>query len=90
MIIESKQNIFDASLQAYGNLDNLILLLRSNNISLTDALEAGYDVKTPVTDKTDQDILGYYNNKQIKPATDIDKVDEADVNNNCNYCKLFE
>lgn len=74
MILQN-QSLLDISIQEYGNLEGLFDLSTANNISITDALEAGNILNVPSIESITPDIQGYYKNKQLTPATALDAID---------------
>lgn len=69
MKVTQNQSILDICLMAYGNVDSLVPLLLENGLSITDELVPGTELKIPVVDTADSDIVNFYNRKRIKPAT---------------------
>lgn len=69
MKVTQNQSILDICLMAYGNLDSVMALLVANDLSITDELVPGMELKIPEVDTADTDIVNFYNRKSIKPAT---------------------
>ncbi len=74
MILQN-QSLLDISIQEYGNLEGLFDLSTANNISITDALQAGNILNVPSIDSITPDLQRFYKNKNLKPATALDAID---------------
>lgn len=63
------QSLLDFAIQRTGTLESLFQLAIENGISITDELETGRFLLIPDNVKKDVDVLAYYNEKGIQPAT---------------------
>lgn len=86
------QSIFDIALLAYGNLEGVVSLCLENNLSLTDELVPGQTIKVPEYAESKTEIVKYFEDRNINPATAITTEQQTEVvpDESCNYCKLFE
>jgi len=62
------QSLLDLAIQHTGSVTNAFAIAVANNISVSSFLIAGTELLIPDVMK-DEDILNFYNSKQIKPAT---------------------
>lgn len=67
--VANKQSLLDISLQEYGNAKAIFDLALANNMGITDDLVASVLLDIVDSDKTDLDIVNFYKNRGIKPAT---------------------
>lgn len=65
------QSLLDFAIQRTGTLESLFQLAVTNGISITDELETGKFLVLPEDVIKDIDVLAYYNEKGIQPATAI-------------------
>lgn len=63
------QSLLDLAIQHTGSVANAFAIAVANNISVTSFLIAGTELLIPENVLKDEDILNFYNSKQIKPAT---------------------
>lgn len=63
------QSLIDLAIQHTGNVENCFAIAMENGMAISDFLDAGSEVFIPGTLTVNNDILNYYNSKQIKPAT---------------------
>jgi len=61
------QSIFDIAVQELGSIEGAFELAMLNGISVTDELIPGQELILPIV--LNKDIINYYANKGIKPAT---------------------
>lgn len=67
-VVQAGQSFFDVAIQEYGTVEAVILLARSNNMSMTDALTAGQVLEVP--DQVYDRKMGDYCKKNgVCPAT---------------------
>lgn len=62
-----RQSLFDIAIQHLGSADGAYALAQKNNISLTDELTPGMELE--LTDVINKEVVSYYSNKRIVPAT---------------------
>ncbi len=70
-----EQSIFDIALQTTGTIANAMKIAQSNNLNITDDLTVNKDVSLPETVILSNDILRYYKQKKVLPATGLTKRD---------------
>lgn len=63
------QSLFDLAIQEYGTIEAAIDIALFNDLSVTEILEAGTEIKLPPNAPTNQDILNYYHQHNLQPAT---------------------
>ena len=68
VVIHNHQTPLDLAIQNYGSVEGIVDLLLINNLSVTDTLEAGQQLQNS-TELFNQDIVTYYDNRAIRPAT---------------------
>ncbi|MGB1307539.1 MAG: hypothetical protein ACPG6B_01415 [Oceanihabitans sp.] len=68
--IIANQSLLDIALQETGNLEAIMQICTTNNISVTEALTVGTEINTRNT-IIDAEILSYYKNNNLRPATNI-------------------
>ncbi|QSS96580.1 hypothetical protein [Psychroflexus sp. ALD_RP9] len=89
----SGQSVFDIAIQVYGTIEGLSLLCLENNISITEELVPGQLLQVPEFEKAKKEIVNYFENRNIKPATALTQAQKAITvtqDDNCNYCKYFK
>lgn len=64
-----RQSLLDFAIQHTGSVANAFAIAVANNISVSSFLIAGSELLIPGDVLKDEDILNFYNSKQIKPAT---------------------
>lgn len=69
--IQEGQTLLDICLQTTGGFYNLIAIAALNDLSPTGVLSVGTDVVILDEFITDAEILTFYTNKSIKPATAV-------------------
>ena len=84
--VREGQNIIDIALQYYGDVEGASNLIQDNNLSLTDALEAGTILHIDEQNLMDELITEYYDNNSVivntgAPAQDI----PGEFNNDFNF-----
>ena len=70
MKVAKNQNIFDVALQKTGSVSAAFDLAVLNGLSVTDDLTPGTELK--LLDVTNKDIVDYYKNRGLVPATRIE------------------
>lgn len=81
------QSLFDIAIQKYGTIEAVVSIAVANNISITQILVPGTKIELPSNAATNTDILAFYAQNNITPATaqlseDIASlVDAEDVDN---------
>ena len=66
--IKHNQNLFDAIIEQYGGLADIVQCASDNNISLTAVLSIGQKIETPILD-IDKPVLNYITNNNYTIAT---------------------
>jgi hypothetical protein len=66
--IKHNQNLFDAVIEQYGSLADIVQCASENNISITGFLTIGRKISTPVLD-VDKPVLNYITNNNYTIAT---------------------
>ncbi len=75
MIIQyTNQTIFDVAVVECGTIESAFAMAALNEISITDSIEIGTDLK--LTDKVSNQVVEYCKKNNITPATDIADVVE--------------
>lgn len=70
----SNQSLFDIAVQECGSVTAVIFLAQANNISITDVLSPGTELKIP--EAINKDIVSYFSGKNKRIATRVD-IEEA-------------
>ncbi len=74
------QSLLDFAIQNTGDIESLFDFASENNLSITDSLSPGEKLIVPDNTKKDVDILNYYTDKEILPATAIKYIqDETEI-----------
>lgn len=63
----SSQSLLDIAVQTAGSVESAVEIAVENNLSITEALQAGSELIAK--GMSNQDIADYYKNKSLKPAT---------------------
>lgn len=63
------QNLLDIAIQEYGDPCAAFDLAIQNKVNITDALPVGFELKTPISNYLNNDVLEYFKRKGIQPAT---------------------
>lgn len=63
------QSLLNIALQEYGTIAAAVAIAQLNDIAITDMLDAGTEIKLPEDAPVNQDILSYFKEHKIKPAT---------------------
>lgn len=83
-IVQEGQNLFDIALQNGGSIENIIDIIKQNNISITQKITAGQEIEMP-ENKQRTDIANYFatNNFTINTGDNEQKIKEFnnDFNN---------
>lgn len=93
MKVKHNQSLFDICIKAYGSIEPIFDLAAANNMQLTEVLYPGQEIAIPELETIDQDIVDYYYENEIEPATALSQLDNeagSPGSQSCNYCKLFE
>ena len=80
VVVIHNQSLLDIAIQAYGSPLAVFDLAAANDIAITDNLEVGMVLKLPESSYIDSDIYAYYKNKNIKPATALNREQEEEIN----------
>ena len=72
MIVAEGQTLIDIAIQHLGSADAAYDLATLNGMSITDKLSPGQTLELPAV--VDKDVVAYYANRGIVPATDTDVV----------------
>lgn len=67
-VVQAGQSLFDVAIQEYGTVEAVMLLAKSNNRSMTDALTAGQVLEVP-NQVYDRKMGDYCKNNGVCPAT---------------------
>jgi hypothetical protein len=70
MIVAEGQTLIDIAIQYLGSADAAYDLATLNGMSITDKLSPGQTLELPAV--VDKDVVAYYANRGIVPATDTD------------------
>ena len=70
------QSLLDLALQHTGTIESIFDLAESNNLNITDDVQAGKTLVLPAEAFSNKDILVYYTAKNLQPATAFSKEDE--------------
>jgi hypothetical protein len=73
--VAHKQSLFDFAIQYCGTVSAVHAIAVANNISPTAVLATGMMLTIPDDIKIDQDIIDYYANNKIVPATALTEDD---------------
>lgn len=65
------QTVFDIALQVYGTIEGVPALCKENNLAVTDELTPGQHLKIPAFSNSSNDIVSYYANRRIQPASTL-------------------
>lgn len=86
-----KQTIQDIAIQETGTLLSVISICAFNNLSLTQFLEVGTVIKIPDNVSKDADVLRYFKNREILPATapTSNQLETTKQFDPCNLCACF-
>lgn len=68
------QTLFDFTIQHTGNVRNIFLIAKTNNLAISDELIPGSDLIIPDEIESNDDVLRHYENKVIQPATAITNI----------------
>lgn len=63
------QTALDLAVQHKGTVEGVVDMLLDNGLSITEVLVAGASLQVNQTDVIDQDVLNYYTDKNLKPAS---------------------
>ncbi len=67
--IIDKQNLLDIALQGTGTIESVFEIGLKNNVSITDEIVPGTTIEIPDFLLQNKDVLNYYNQNLILPAT---------------------
>ncbi len=65
------QSLLDVAIQHTGSVMNVFSIAKANGMAVSDEIVAGAVLEIPTVIFPDNNILNYYQNKNIKPATAI-------------------
>ncbi|KQC30172.1 hypothetical protein [Flagellimonas eckloniae] len=87
-----EQSLLDLAIQGYGTVEAVVQLALENDLSVTDELSVGFELKAIEYEDTDTGVSDYFSKKGILPATALsneadDIVDNIDP---CDICKYFK
>lgn len=85
--IYHNQSLLDFAIQHTGDIESLFDFAKENNLCITDSLTAGEQLIVPDTTSKDIDILNYYTNKKILPASAI-KILQEETGKGIGYMKV--
>jgi hypothetical protein len=74
VVVSDRQSLMDIATRELGGLDNLFEFALINDVSLTDDPTPGQTIS--LIDITNSDVVSYYKNKNINPATAITTLTE--------------
>jgi len=69
--VQTKQSIFDITLQSFGQLDNLVQVCKDNNISISEELEVKQQLIINSEKEGNQKIKDFYLLNSVKPNNDF-------------------
>ena len=69
ILVLHNQSLLDICLKLFGNLTGLFALAYTNDLSITDDLEAGAVLVIPDVETANTDVVNYYDSKNIIPAS---------------------
>lgn len=69
--VRDGQNLWDICLQYTGTIDGTFQLALANGLNLTDSLQADQQLEVPDGLQRDSDILTYFQDNDIVPATGL-------------------
>lgn len=72
MIVRNQQSFFDIAIAACGDATAAFALAVANGLSITDDLLTGADLVLSAV--VNQDVVNYYSNNNIVPATGINEL----------------
>jgi AAA+ ATPase superfamily predicted ATPase len=69
------QNLFDISIQEYGNVSAVFDIAFANDLNVSDLLLPGQELLVPESKFKDESILSYLKKKRIHPNSSLYKLD---------------
>lgn len=75
VVAHRNQSLLDIAIQEYGSVEAVVDIAMENDLSITDPLTPGQVILIP-GDPIDSDIVTYYANRNIKPATAISELEQ--------------
>lgn len=69
MIVQDNQSVLDLALMAGGTIECMFELAEENNLSVSQKVVPGREITSEAVVTKEQDILDYYTNNNIAPAT---------------------
>ena len=66
-IVKDGQNLYDVTLQEFGTLEELFVVIADNNIDVNKKVSAGQDLKTNNENVGDESVKGFYKLGAISP-----------------------
>jgi hypothetical protein len=70
----NRQNLLDVAIQTTGMAKNALAIAKANNLSLTEKLTPNTTLIIPEGISIDTEIVGFYQSRDLKPATDVDNL----------------
>lgn len=71
IIVLHNQSLADVALQYCGTMESIFTIALLNGISVTATLEPGQEIHIPNIDYGYKEVINYYKNKKIEPATNV-------------------
>ncbi len=88
MQVLHNQSLLDIAIQHTGSVENAFAIAAENGISISDIVPAGTDIVIS-SDNDRKEILSYYQDKKIKPATSRSESDaEIRYNKGIKYWEI--
>lgn len=67
-VVQAGQTLLDIAIQEYGTIEAAFMLAKTNDISITDTLQAGQEIETP--EKVyNSELADYCQRNSVSPAT---------------------
>lgn len=67
-VVQAGQTLLDIAIQEYGTIEAAFMLAKTNDISITDTLQAGHEIETP--EKVyNSELADYCQRNSVCPAT---------------------
>lgn len=75
------QSLLDFTLHHCGTLDGIMAMAIENNISITEMLSPGDQLNVPNEIAKESDIVEFYQNKKLIPATGFETMEKQTLQN---------
>ncbi len=80
VIAQQNQNLFDIAIQEDGTIETAFQWALNNGLSVTSNLEAGQKLVVPHNTNKEQEVVNFFETRNLKPATSTTKLQEAALN----------